>query len=342
MIRSSTYYFFSLYIINCCLFQFIMPIDNHHFYRASNFFYIFNETRLTRQGLTSFDATIGSGYTNNAHRNCFSRQKCRCKKNKTKKKFSLTEANFFYTKNLTRGFFLQAHCPVRHMKIKTYSSPNHERYNPCNQTGIGDTSLLTGWAFSYTKTEFIDFIDITCSTGILIPTGKTTHINKTCAIPLGYNGHVGIPISCNYALGALEWITIGMHTGVLFFFDTQHSNTRTHHGPIWDITTYFKADHVIKGLSLLFGYTFAQQEPNRAHMPYHLSHSTPYTKISSSPYDHWNMHTIHFIAEYDFTPNNASFGPRAGIFYNKQCGGKHIFKTNMNGGNVGLEISLHF
>lgn len=45
-------------------------IDNHHFYRASNFFPTFHEPRLEKPGLTSLDLTFGGGATDKSLKGC--------------------------------------------------------------------------------------------------------------------------------------------------------------------------------------------------------------------------------------------------------------------------------
>ena len=55
----------------------------------------------------------------------------------------------------------------------------------------------------------------------------------------------------------------------------------------------------------------------------------------------WNMHTVNFVAEYDFTKEDAKVGNRIGLFYNLQFAGKRTFNTNIAGGTYGLDIGWY-
>ncbi len=436
----------------------LLAIDNHHFYRASNFFFIFNEARLERTGLTSFDATIAYGSTHSARTDCADLCGLKCKDNSCNKrkivdlfqiygaqniqalskgvpgkdlsnpadlaltnlslvngdncfgqlayqgKFSLLEANFFYTQNICNGFFWQAHVPLRRMVIDdirccdlTDGAACEKANNPewqtvlnlfCSildkyclkleeikQTGIGDASFLAGWTHSYQNTEILDFVDTTVRVGILLPTGKKRDPDSIFDIPLGYNGHFGVPIAFDFALGALDWTTFGFHLGALLFADatrtvrvkTDLSQTgliklakakaKIEKGLIWDISAYFKADHFAKGLSLLFGYTFARKRGDTIkEFDCRYNDETcknnacfvnpccvdPCIASTDCAWRGWHMHTLHFIVEYDFAKEGCFFGPRISFFYNKQFGGNRVFKTDMVGSNLGLDITWGF
>lgn len=422
-------------------------IDNHHFYRASNFFYAFGEPRLERPFLTSFDATIGHGSTKKSRTNhescstlCVPQCACSCisannncnllqicglhnihalGKNVPGKdlsdpvdialtnlallpgegcfgklmfsgEFAITEANFFFTQNFTQGLFFQAHLPLRKMSITKIRSCDltpedggcYNKNTPewqtvlnlfdkittkycldiCDfdETGVGDTTVFLGWTNSYQDTEEIDFIDTTIRIGVLIPTGREKNVNNVFEIPFGYDGHIGVPISFDFALGAFEWSTIGLHIGALVFANhtknirlksdvsqcgliTLSSGLATiERGTLWDATVYVKADHFAQGLSLLLGYTFARQNPSSIRTVCGDCLPDPCITTNDCAWRGWKMHTLHFMAEYDCTRQNGTFGPHIGFFYNQQVGGVRVFKTNMVGGNVGIDIGFRF
>ena len=422
-------------------------IDNHHFYRASNFFYVFDEPRLERPFLTSFDVTVGHGATKKSRTNhescsslCVPQCTCSCSvpkdgcnllqicglhnihalgKNVPGKDlsdpvdlaltnlsllsgggcfgklrftgtFTITEANFFFTQNFKKGLFFQAHIPLRKVSItdicrcdltptnghcfnkntpewKTVLNLFDEittKYclNICDfdETGVGDTTALIGWTNSYQETEELDFIDTTIRVGVLIPTGHEKNVNNVFEIPLGYDGHIGIPLSFDFSLGAFEWATIGFHIGALVFVDhtkkirlksdvsqcgliTLTSGRATvERGTLWDAVVYAKADHFARGLSLLFGYTFARQNPSSIRNICDDCLPDPCITTNDCLWRGWKMHTLHFMAEYDFTRHNGTIGPHIGFFYNRQVGGVRVFKTSMVGGNVGIDIGCRF
>lgn len=301
--------------------------------------------------------------------------------------FSLTELNIFYFQNFSHGFFFQFHTPVRFMNLTNISfcdlSPNDCQEpnvnNPIwqafladfnnilsqyclsigkvNKSGIGDASFQVGWTLNYQETDVIDFLDFTVKTGVLAPTAQKQNPNIVFDIPLGYNGHIGIPLSFEAALGTYDWLTIGAHAGALFFFHTtldtrlktnlcqsgliklaQQDCVTSQKGTIWELGAYLKADHVIRGLSIIAGYAYVTEQPD------HLSTCDSAIFSSSvinsdSVLGTWNMHTLNLRAEYDFTKHDSWIGPRITFFYDFPISGKRIFRTAMVGGHVGVDIA---
>ncbi|MCA9769770.1 hypothetical protein KC460_00165 [Candidatus Dependentiae bacterium] len=172
--------------------------------------------------------------------------------------FNITEAYLFFTQNLARGLFIQAHLPIRHLEINcitfTDQSPTDSecpnintpewqtflnifddiltRYNlditDFKETAIGDTTLFLGYAYHYEDTEILDFFDVTLRVGVLIGTGKQKDQNKAFSIDHGYGGHMGIPFNAAAALGAYEWLTVGAHVhGTVFAKKTKEIRMKT-------------------------------------------------------------------------------------------------------------------
>jgi len=259
--------------------------DNGHFYRATHFW---DEPRLEKDFLSSLDITFAGGWTKKGHngngdtvellniyglhnmhqlglnvpgkdlttqedialtllslvpsRDSFG-------KLEFSGSFETTEANFAWTQNFIRGFFFQAHLPVRQLQITNIKFvdksptdckfPNKntpqwqmflnlfnailKKYNVSianiKRTGIGDTTFLLGWTRNYEETEEIDLIDVTFKTGFLAPTSRIKNEDLAFDIPLGYNGHWAIPASLDIAIGAYDWLTVGAHLSGLFFFN---------------------------------------------------------------------------------------------------------------------------
>ena len=300
-------------------------------------------------------------------------------------KFSIREIIFSYIQNFSHGIFTQIYFPIRKLKIKSIKycdlSPNdhifpdiHHPYwqeflnnfeqilndynlniNDFCQHGIGDTSFEIGWTKNYEETEYIDFIDITIKSGIIAPTGKKKDEDKVFSLPLGYNGHVGIPVSLDLATGLYEWLTIGGHFDIIWFarknkdmriktakeqsgfIKLAKTCTNIKKGTLYNLGFYLEADHIAGGLSLLIGYTFSEKQKDT------LTFSQPLQidcKIANSDemLKEWNQHTIHFMIEYDFTKEEYKIGPRLNFFYNLAAGGKRIFKTNISSAGFGLDI----
>lgn len=415
----------------------LLCIDNHHFYRASNFFSVYQEPRFEECWLASFDVTLGAGATHKSERKSDRCEKCSplldicglydmqalaydlpcksltnpvdlalidlslvpergCFANLSYHgQFTIAEANFFYTQNFNHGVFFQLHFPVRYMKIsevyfkdlspqdsiypnintpewqtflKLYPAPFAERFNlnlcGTHFTDIGDTSFLLGWTRNYEDTEVVDFLDFTLRFGVLTPTGRKANPNIVFDLPSGYNGHVGIPMTFDLALGSYEWLTVGLHLGVMpFASNIQKIRVKTaiqqtglikldticakvHEGVLWDATGYVKADHFCHGLSFLIGYTYANKKANT--FTQLDCHNNPVPNSSVQCFNQcdlvnsgWSIQTVQLLLEYDFR-RNCPTTPRLGFYFDYPVAGHHIFKTPMAGGTGGIDFSVRF
>jgi hypothetical protein len=232
--------------------------------------------------------------------------------------------------------------------------------DPVKETGIGDLSILLGWTSSNQETcVVLDFIDTTFRVGVLAPTGKQRNEDKVFSIPLGYNGHVGFPFAADIAFGLYEWLTFGVHADAIVFLPKTKKirlktapdqsgliklakgRTKIHRGILWNGGIYAEADHLCRGLSLLLGYTFSKQKRDRL-TPCGPCFFDSCVANTDETLDGFTMHTVHFWTEYDFTQDDACGGVRVALFYNKQVGGKHVFKTDVGGGAVGIDLTWGF
>ncbi len=227
--------------------------------------------------------------------------------------------------------------------------------NRIRRTGVGDLTSWIGWTHNYQETDVLDYIDIHIMIGILSSTGKQRDENNIFSIPQGYNGHWGVPINTALSFGAYEWLTLGGYLNAIFFANKTHAMrlktgpqqsgliklakgiVTTDKGSVWHAGLYVKADHVARGFSLTFAYSFGAKGRD-ALSPEKPDIFDPAIINSDEMLKGWKMHTIHLFAEYDFTQEDSKIGSRLGIFYNRQIGGKRIFKTNLAGGSFGLEI----
>lgn len=300
--------------------------------------------------------------------------------------FQILEAVFNAYQNIVNGFFIQTYLPIRHIKTSSISytdmSPESGFPNKNNSTwqrvlsdlpnilgqyhidikqhrvaGMGDLSLLIGWACNYEKTINIDFIDVDSRIGLLFPTGKRRNEDAVFSLPLGYNGHFAVPLKFNCSFGAWEWFTAGVHLGAIFFFD-KHVKKRiktsenqrgiislveekasVDQGTIWDVDCYIKADHVLRGFSLLCGYSFNKKDRDSLSL---LQQPSPYNESiinSDERLKGWAMHTIHLMAEYDFALYNSDYLPRIGFFYDLIVGGRRIFNASMKSLYFGIDLA---
>jgi len=360
----------------------ISAFDNPHFYRATN---MFLEPRIEHDFLSTFDATFASGSTHKSRNKegslvplldiygthpitIVDKEPMVVSIGGT---FNIREANLFFMQNFLRGFFLFTQLPIRHLKTDQFATVLSKKSainlrhlltslglnpQPFNATGAGDLTCSLGWTHNYQNTTTLDFIDMTCVLGILAPTGKKKNPDLLFSLPLGYNGHWGVPLSVKLSLGMYEWITLGISTDLLFFLDNTeflglktsteqsnlilllHDHVSVKKGFIWDTGVYVKADHFMYGLSFTFAYSYAGEQKTVL---------TPIDNIklnktiinSDQSLKKWNMHTLHFFAEYDFAKQDSKIGPRVGFFYNYQIKGMRTFNTNMCGGSFGIDIA---
>jgi len=238
-----------------------------------------------------------------------------------------------------------------------------ERYNLCvdnvHRTDIGDISFLLGWTINYEQTKVLDYIDATVRAGVLAPTGHRTDQDRPFDLATGHDGHVGIPLSVDVATGAYEWLTMGAHFDALIFLnDTRDirlktdkdqngfiklakGRTKIDRGTLFSFVTYLKADHALRGFSAWVGYTYNHKQADTL-TPCDSCLFPPDVANSDCLRQGWKMHTLHFMAEYDFSKKNMCIGPRVAVFYNWQVGGKHVFQTSNGGGMIGIDIGWQF
>jgi hypothetical protein len=218
--------------------------DNCHLYRASNLFY---EPRFDRDWLNTIEVSLGGG-------------KSESSRNKhgtvvpLSGTFHIMEANLLCIQNIIHGLFVQAHMPVRSLRMNSYAEHSEcsecARSNaiilpPFDTTAQGDLTMHLGYAYSYQENKKLDFIDFAARCGVLAPTGTVLHVhNDVLVVPTGYNGHWGFPLAVDLSCGAYEWLTIAAHASVLFFANRRHAS----HAPVCHTGVLVKADHIMRGI----------------------------------------------------------------------------------------------
>lgn len=230
---------------------------------------------------------------------------------------------------------------------------------PTTTSGIGDISFLAGWTNNYEETREIDYFDTSFRVGILFPTGKKRDEDLAFSIPNGYNGHFAIPATFDLAVGWYDWFTLGTHFGAMAFvrknkvlrmktdcgqsgfIKLAKGEARVDPGTIWEINAYAKADHVLCGFSFLVGYSFANKHRDTI-SPCDLAVFTPLIVNDDEMFLGWKMHTINFIAEWDFATYECPWMPRYGAFFNLIVGGRRIFNTHVGGFQIGVDFACDF
>ncbi len=303
-------------------------------------------------------------------------------------KFKAFEVMLGLTQNFDKGFFMQLWIPIRGIRLTqvcytdcspcpcpcpAIDDPNWQlflalfndilaRYDLSatgfKENGIGDVTLLAGWALNYEGRRSIDYIDFCLRVGILAPSGHKQNLRNAFSIPLGYNGHFGFPVAVECSLGAFDWLTIGGHAEALAFLPKKYtiryqtdcrqsgmiklaqSRAHVNMGAVWELGGFIKADHIVKGLSLLVGYI------HQAQMRTVVCLDCACGKQAAANCDEmlhgWSMDTMNFELDYDFSKEGHRLGERIGFFYNLQIAGEHVFQTNMGGGSFGLDYVIPF
>lgn len=300
--------------------------------------------------------------------------------------FDIIEGIFDVIQNFHHGIYAEVYVPMRKMRINEIcrcdNSPqdticpnintplwqtfknnfdkilaHHDlTFDNVSVSGVGDISLLLGWARSFQKIEVLDFVDLDLSFGVLIPTGAEINPNQVFSIPLGYDGHLGAIINAEFAFGAFDWLDIGAYFNTIVFGSKTKcvriktspfqsgviklalAESTISKGTQWQAGGYIKFDHFARGLSFLFGYSFANQNGDEIN-PCDPEKFSPAIASSDAMIQGWKMHTLCFGLEYDFAKKGSQFSPRIGINYNYIAGGKQIFLTNTGGGFFGLDIA---
>lgn len=290
-------------------------------------------------------------------------------------KLAVADVIILATQNIVHGFFVQMHVPFRKVEIRkirfsscnqhmsaelsnslnTFLTQHDLKITPVNNTGLGDVSAYLGWTRNYQNTERIDFIDATLKLGIIAPTGIQRNESLIFDIPTGYNGHIGASMSADFSIGAYEWLTVGGHLrGIVLaaaqkcvrmktdpcstgFIKLACGKADVKPGSLYEGGVYIKADHIIRGLSLLFGYSRVGQGHDSLKP---CGSDVPESVVMSDPMlQPWNMQTVHYLVEYDFTKEQRFICPRISLYCDQQMGGQRTFDADMTGVGFGLEIA---
>ncbi len=228
-----------------------------------------------------------------------------------------------------------------------------------SKSGVGDMMVNLGWTYNNDDLENMDFLDTTLKVGVSIPTASKRNEDKVFEIALGHDNHVGIGTSFDMAFGLYEWVTIGAHVGGLFFFKKTaelrmnttagqngylkllKGNAKRDMGHIWDVGSFVKADHIFKGFSLLFGYNYVRKD-NDTLTPENLTRFPSAAVNADTMLQGWKQHNITVALEYDMAEEGRRFNPHFGLFYSRPVSGKYIFKTDVGGGSVGVNMAWDF
>ncbi len=229
-------------------------------------------------------------------------------------------------------------------------------------TDVGDISLNLGWQGIKKygeEEEALEFLGFMLKAGVLFPSGKKDDVDYCFSVPTGYNGHWGINFNAQLDIGFNDWITVSAHGSATVFFDEdeewhrmktfsgqngfiklEKGKAEEEKGTLWHAGADIKFDHVGVGLSLLVGYSFNKQENDTLNPA--DKDKFDYTLVNAdSALAGWEMHVLHFMADYDFSVHmseNSKWAPRISVFYNWPFDGESVFKTETFGGGLGIDV----
>lgn len=299
--------------------------------------------------------------------------------------YSLVEFLPTFTQHFKHGFFASLTIPVKSASIKDLSyydqTPLHgsghaisyvewqQWFNDLEQqlayydvrlgkwrsSGLGDIQLYGGWALNYEDTKDLDYVDFTLTAGVNFPTGKKQTPNCVFSLPLGYNGHWGIPAMASLSIGAFDWLTIGVQGGVLWLANKPiiaplktaveqrgwirltRGNALEKRGLIWHIDEFVKFDHFVENFSFIFG--FSHDHANRSYLYPSDTTTFDYAIVNTDERLHaWQSNNFHFVMEFDSATYRHPNLPRIAFTIDKTFCGKRVFETILFGAYIGLDI----
>lgn len=229
---------------------------------------------------------------------------------------------------------------------------------PIRTTNMGDTILIAGYGINYDDQKYLDLIDATFMLCGLIPTGKQSNPDQLLDIPNGYNGHFGIGFSGDGAIGFYDWITLGLHASYLILLPNnkeirvksapqqfglvklEKTLAKIDAGNVWRLGTFFKGDHMVEGLSFLFGYSYEQQ--NKSIIEKCFPSCNLQAANTDRMLDGFTQHNFHLAIEFDISKDDYQIGPRCSFFFNHSITGRRIYDTNIKGGMAGIDVTWCF
>ncbi|MBU1007788.1 hypothetical protein KKA53_01785 [Candidatus Dependentiae bacterium] len=250
--------------------------------------------------------------------------------------------------------------------LRAYGLDQYTRRS--KSTNLGDTALLLGRQGRIPSlVNLFEYFDLAIKAGILAPTGTNRKYQQPFSIETGYNGHWGFPVRVDAIFGLSKDMYIGTYLGLLFFSSRTLDSfpARTHEsqngfiklyrttihekkGTIFDVGSYLKLDHFIKGLSMLLGYSYSHQSRDSVSIPKGCDYTHTNNVIINNDcrLKNWRMHVIHALAEYDFGVHDICkkrlWQPRISIFYDYPFSGKRVMMSSLVGGGVGCDVTWGF
>lgn len=227
-------------------------------------------------------------------------------------------------------------------------------------TTIGDIQMLTVATFHYEGSEVKHNACLSVATGFTIPTSRQKKIDEVFYVPMGNNGHVGLPImarakielhknmSLKACLGNETFLKrdtvrrIKTHKDQSNLFLLQQAGVRVKPGYKFDagVGMCFHNDTKDRIFSVMYRYERQGKTTLKTLDPILYDNEIINT---DGTLQKWHRHNLMLKASY--TPSccdSESYIPHMGVYFKTTVGGKRVFNTFLAGGCVGLDFSWNF
>ena len=228
-----------------------------------------------------------------------------------------------------------------------------QTYSKITKNTLTTTFAYTGWAGHYQDLAHIDFLDTTAKIGLV---SRYNEYNMFTLSSEQFQDW-GIPVSASVSMGLYDWITMGLHAGTIIFlpqtqnyeinsstYDAvlfpEHITARQFRKPLITITPYIKADHVAGGLSVSFGFVYAQAFKS-TYIPVDIE-TYSIGQLNAHTHTTWTTGNIHCMIEYDCATQHHPELPYIQLIYTQPVYGQHVAKTHLYGGTLGIIFKYTF
>ncbi|MBY0109795.1 MAG: hypothetical protein K2X90_01655 [Candidatus Babeliaceae bacterium] len=282
-----------------CNYLLIQSFNIPKFYHGRVFL---DEPRFSETGLFSADLTVAGGTKHFRARGY-------------KGHLELAELYLQAYQNFDKGLFIHAFLPfcwVRMNDVERYDLTVDPLPHCIKKTDIYSPGLFAGWTINYQETKHVDYVDATFELGMLLNTPKNAI--SVPLFPVGYTQQPGFAGAAYFAMGAYEWLTLGLYTQAISFQPAT----------LWSTGSYIKLDHIVPKISVILA--FCGDGQNK--------------KIESI--NPWHMFSIYFSFDVDLATDERPWLPRFKALYTKPVSGYNILKAGMGGFSIGLDAQVIF
>jgi hypothetical protein len=217
--------------------------------------------------------------------------------------------------------------------------------------------IFAGYTNTWNHFSHIDFIDFTCKVGMALDFVNRKESYPILQLPLNTNN--GFCAEISTAIGVLNWINIGTNFSTKVYTGTEQniglntnsvdndflkpyqSQATVKPGPFFYSSIYVEADHIEGGLSMLLGYSFAQQQKTKIETTKN-SERPPYLNNEQSRYQGWSLGTFLFEVEYDFATEKCKNVPSIKFSLYQPLHGRRVFKSATQVTSCCLQFSHKF